>query len=85
MRFKMHIRTMLLIAAAGMASSIYAAEIASATISSIQLDATDWQYNLTLTDMGTTDIGTFWFAWVPGEDFMAVAPTGCFLSGVMDR
>lgn len=66
---------MLLIAAAGMASSIHAAEIATATISSTQLDATDWQYNLTLNDTGTTNIGTFWFSWVPGEDFMAVTPT----------
>ncbi len=59
-----------------MASSIHAAEIATATISSTQLDPTDWQYDLTLTDTGTTDIGTFWFSWVPGEDFMGVAPTG---------
>jgi MYXO-CTERM domain-containing protein len=76
LRLKMPCRTILLVAAAGMASSIYAAEIASATISSTQLDATDWQYNLTLTDAGTTDVGTFWFSWVPGEDFMGVAPSG---------
>jgi hypothetical protein len=73
--FKTHIRTMLLVAVIGMASSIHAAEIASATISSTQLDPTDWQYNLTLNDLGTTDIGTFWFSWVPGEDFMGVAPS----------
>jgi hypothetical protein len=72
----MSIRTMLLVAAAGMASSIHAAEIASATISSTQLGPTDWQYDLTLTDTGTTNVGTFWFSWVPGEDFMGVAPTG---------
>jgi len=23
----------------------------------------------------TTDIGTFWFAWIPGDNFMTVAPT----------
>ena len=66
---------MLLVAVAGMASSIHAAEIASATISSTQLDPTDWQYDVTLTDTGTTDVGTFWFSWVPGEDFMGVAPS----------
>ena len=76
LRLKMLIRTFLLVASAGMASSIYAAEIASATISSTQLDATDWQYNLILNDTGTTDVGTFWFSWVPGEDFMGVAPSG---------
>jgi len=76
LRLKMSIRTTLLVAVAGMASSIHAAEIASATISSTQLDPTDWQYDLTLTDTGTTNVGTFWFSWVPGEDFMGVAPTG---------
>ena len=67
---------MFLVALAGIASSVQAAEIASATISSTQLDPTDWQYNLTLSDPGTTDVGTFWFSWVPGEDFMGIAPTG---------
>jgi hypothetical protein len=27
-----------------------------------------------LTDTGTTNIGTFWFAWVPGEDFLDSVP-----------
>ena len=66
---------MLLVAVAGMAASIHAAEIASATISSTQLDPTDWQYDVTLSDIGTTDIGTFWFSWMPGKDFMGVAPS----------
>jgi hypothetical protein len=75
LRFKMHLRTTLLVAVAGMASSIHAAEIASAIISSTQLDPTDWQYHVTLTDAGSTNVGTFWFSWVPGKDFMGVAPT----------
>ncbi len=80
MQSKMLIRTalfqtVLLVAVAGMASSIHAAEIASAIISSTPLDATDWQYDTTLTDSGTTNIGTLWFSWVPGEDFMGAAPT----------
>jgi hypothetical protein len=28
-----------------------------------------------LNNTGTTDIGTFWFAWIPGDNFMTVAPT----------
>jgi hypothetical protein len=71
----MQIRTMLLVAVAGMASSIHAAETASAMITPTQIDPTDWQYDVTLTDTGTTNIGTFWFSWVPGEDFMGVAPS----------
>ncbi len=53
-----------------------ASEAASATISSVELSPTSWQYSLTLNDTGTTDLGTFWFAWVPGKDFMATAPSG---------
>jgi hypothetical protein len=52
-----------------------ASEAASATFSSTQLSPTSWQYSLTLDDTGTTDLGTFWFAWVPGEDFMSTAPS----------
>jgi hypothetical protein len=53
---------------------VSAAEIATATITSSQIDATDFQYNLVLNDIGTTNVGTFWFAWIPGEDFMATSP-----------
>ncbi len=52
-----------------------AAEAASATFTSMQLTPTSWQYSLTLNDTGTTNLGTFWFAWVPGEDFMPTAPS----------
>ncbi len=52
-----------------------AAESATATITSTALSATSWHYSLTLNDTGTTDVGTFWFAWVPGQDFMPTSPT----------
>ena len=65
----------LAIACACAAAPATAAEAASATFSSIQLSPTSWQYSLTLNDTGTTNLGTFWFAWVPGEDFLATAPT----------
>jgi hypothetical protein len=56
--------------------------MASATYTVTQLSPTTWQYDLTLTDIGTTPIGTFWFSWLPGQGYMntapisAVAPTG---------
>ena len=53
-----------------------ASEAASATFASTQLSPTSWQYSLTLNDTGTTNLGTFWFGWVPGKDFMATAPSG---------
>src|ERR1700759_3653812 len=55
--------------------SLKAAEMASATMTSTQLSATTWQYNIQLNDTGTTDIGTFWFSWVPGLNFLADSPT----------
>jgi hypothetical protein len=62
------------IALACAAAPAAASEAATATYSSTQLSPTSWQYTLTLNDTGTTDIGTFWFAWVPGEDLMPTAP-----------
>jgi uncharacterized protein (TIGR03437 family) len=49
--------------------------MASATISSTQLNSTTWQYDVVLDDIGTTSLGTFWLAWVPGENFMPTSPT----------
>jgi Ca2+-binding RTX toxin-like protein len=53
------------------------AESASALIAVSQLGS-DWQYTITLDDTGSTPIGTFWFAWVPGEDFLASSPSSVF-------
>jgi hypothetical protein len=52
-----------------------ASELASATYTFIQINPTTYQYDLTLNDIGSTNIGTFWFSWIPGEDFMPVNPT----------
>ena len=44
-----------------------------------------FQYDLTLHNTGTTTIGTFWFSWVPGDNFMPVSPTDItFPSGWQD-
>lgn len=59
------------------ASNANSAEVATATISSgTQISPGEFQYDLTLSDTGTTTIGTFWFGWVPGDNFMPVSPTG---------
>jgi hypothetical protein len=66
------------LAIAGLFSAVAAnaAEIGTATISSTQISPGKFQYSLTLKDTGTTKLGTFWFAWIPGDNFMAVTPTG---------
>ena len=50
-------------------------EIATATLSQSSLGGGEFQYNLTLSDTGSTTLGTYWFAWIPGDNFMPVAPT----------
>ena len=51
-----------------------AGEMASATYTVTQLSPTTWDYALTLTDTGTTPLGTFWFSWLPGQGYMNTAP-----------
>jgi hypothetical protein len=62
------------IACIGAAQPAAAALDADATISATQLTPTTWHYTLTLTDAGTTNVGTFWFAWIPGQDYMPTQP-----------
>ena len=55
-------------------------ETASASIVATQLTSTTYQYAVTLTDTATApatksdQVGTFWYAWVPGWDYLDTAP-----------
>lgn len=48
---------------------------ASAQISNSSLGGGVFDYTITLHDTGTTNIGTFWFAWTPLQDYMGATPT----------
>src|SRR4051812_25004523 len=48
---------------------------ATSTIQPIQLTSNSYKYLLTLTNTGTSPIGTFWFAWIPGYDLLPTVPT----------
>ena len=51
--------------------------VAQATLTSApDVDGTDFDYTIVLKNTTASDntIGTFWFAWVPGEDFMLNMP-----------
>src|SRR5271165_667382 len=53
-----------------------AATEAQTPMANAQLSATGSDaYSITLTNAGTTTIGTFWYAWLPAEDFIALTPT----------
>lgn len=58
----------------GTVLNVHAAESATATISNTPAGGGDFNYTLTLNNTGTTTIGTFWFSWVPGQDYMNSAP-----------
>ena len=48
---------------------------ATAQISDVPLLGGTFAYTITLENTGTTTIGTFWNAWIPGQDYLAVSPT----------
>ena len=50
-----------------------ASQQAAGTVQPISLPS-GFQYNITLENTGTTDLGSFWFSWVPGIDFLPTAP-----------
>jgi len=48
---------------------------ATATFTDTQLNASTYQYSMTLDNTGTTTIGTFWFSWIPGAGFLSATPS----------
>src|SRR5579871_5258960 len=58
------------------APTLFASSLdATATFTDSLISPGMYQYDLTLNNVGTTTIGTFWFGWVPGDNFMPVSPT----------
>ncbi len=53
----------------------FAAESATASITDQDLGGGNFDYTITLDDTGTTNIGTLWFAWIPGQDYLPLQPT----------
>src|ERR1700677_4424827 len=59
----------------GLASIARGGDSASGTISAQALGGGEFDYTIKLTNTGSNNLETFWFGWVPGEDFMPVSPT----------
>jgi hypothetical protein len=57
-------------------SSASAALITASAELSWMPDGSNFDYTITVTNASTSDasIGTFWYAWVPGADFLATSP-----------
>jgi hypothetical protein len=62
-------------AALGLVGLAAAQTTASAVLTQVGTNGGLNVYDIDLTNTGTTSIGTFWFAWVPGEDFMSALPS----------
>jgi hypothetical protein len=69
-------RRLLLIAIGLLTASSAMAQLNATGSISFSQNAGVYTYNITLNNTGTTNIGTLWYSWVPGEDFMPVAPSG---------
>jgi hypothetical protein len=35
----------------------------------------EYTYTVTVNNIGSTTVGTFWFSWIPGQDYMTAMPT----------
>ena len=61
------------------AAKVRAAESVSTTVTLDSVTGTTltpiYNYDIALDDTGTTNIGTFWFGWIPGQDYLDTVPT----------
>ena len=62
------------------ASPSFGSILASATYTATQSTPGVYNYSLTLNNTGTTNIGTFWFSWVPGAGFLSPVPVAGSIS-----
>ncbi len=70
----------IVLSAMGMSmASASAGTIDASGVITAKPDGNDFDYTITLTNIGGTgsdSIATFWFAWVPGADFLPTNPLG---------
>jgi hypothetical protein len=54
----------------------HAAEISASATMTWEADGANYDYTITLNNSASSDasIGTFWFAWLPGKDFLETSP-----------
>ena len=71
---------MLALALVGGASTSFANPIATATYTATQTSPGLYTYSLTLNNTGTTNIGTFWFSWVPGAGYLSPIPNSASIT-----
>jgi hypothetical protein len=73
----------LVLAAGAVTSPAFAGDLIASGVLTATPDGSDFNYTISLTNSSssTVPLGTFWFGWVPGKDFMPTAPIpGDFIS-----
>ena len=67
---------MIALAALLSATATFSASIDASGVLTSRPDGSNFDYSITLSNSSssTDPIGTFWFAWVPGEDFLDTSP-----------
>jgi hypothetical protein len=63
------------LAGLGLAPVAHGALQGTATVTPTQLTATSWRYDIAISNTGDTPIGTLWFAWIPGQNYLTSQPT----------
>ncbi len=63
------------LAALGMLTAPASAGLSASGVMTATPDGANWDYTITLTDTGTTTIGTFWYSWIPGQGYLPSLPT----------
>jgi hypothetical protein len=60
---------------AALATPSFAGLSATASFTDTLIAPGEYRYDLTLTDNGSTTIGTYWFSWIPGAGFLSASPS----------
>ena len=67
-------RTFIALGALALAAAASAQIDAAGSLSYTQ-NGSAYTYDITLRNTGTTTVGTLWYAWIPGQDYLPIAPT----------
>ncbi len=58
---------------------VFAGELTASAVLTAKPDGSNYEYSITLTNtssgLSPASIGTFWFGWTPGQDYLSANPT----------
>jgi hypothetical protein len=69
------LRLTIVVALSSLALSALAQTSASATIAEVGHSGSNYEYSIDLTNTGSTGIETYWYSWVPGQNYLPSTPS----------